>query len=595
MSDTTAERAESPAARRRRRAGRISAWVLGGILLLSLAALAWIGIRAALAYQHLDEARAAATDAGTVLADPASAPQLIATVSTHTAAARDLTGDPVWALAEQLPWVGPQLSAVSTVAATLDDVATTALTPLSSVAASFSLDSIRPTDGAIDLAVFTELESAASAAATALGAADSDLAGIDRTPLLAPVSRAVDEVAGLVHDAYGSVDALSRTATLLPAMLGRDGSRDYLIVFQNNAEWRSLGGIVGAMVLVHTEGGRVTLADQASTGDFPTYAEPVVGLTDEQIRLFGTQPATFVQNVTQIPDFTRDGPIMQAMWQREKGLTVDGVLSIDPVALSYLLQATGPVTLGNGIQLTADNAVQTLLNQVYIDHEDPRVQDAIFASAAAAVFEAIAGGRLDPSAFVSALATAGAEHRLLLWNADAEEQAVLDGTTLQGATDADADVTQFGVYANDATSSKMDFYMRLESGAAWCGADAALTVTLRSTAPADAADLPGYLTGGGTHGVPPGEVETMVYVYLPADGVLTSTTSTPAADTTVFGGGEDTGRQVLTWRTRLAPGEEVTLDLRVRAPRTETIAVRSTPTVHALVTEGFAPTCGNPE
>ena len=52
-----------------------------------------------------------------------------------------------------------------------------------------------------------------------------------------------------MHDAYGSVDALSRTATLLPAMLGRDGPRDYLIVFQNNAEWRSLGGIVGALAL----------------------------------------------------------------------------------------------------------------------------------------------------------------------------------------------------------------------------------------------------------------------------------------------------------------------------------------------------------
>lgn len=589
----TAETFESPTARRRRQAGRVSAWVLGAILLLAVAGTAWIGVRGYLAYQHLDDARASAANAATALADPASAPALIDDIAAHTSAAHGLTDDVVWKIGEQLPWIGPQLAAVSTIAASLDEVATTALTPLASVASSFSLDSIRPAGGAIDLSTFTELDSATTAAAAGLGSADADVAAIDTAPLVGPVAEAVDQVADLLHGAYVSVDALSRTTALLPPMLGQDGPRNYVIVFQNNAEWRSLGGIVGAMVLVHAEDGRVTLVDQASTGDFPAYDEPVLPLTDDEIRLFGTQPATFVQNVTQIPDFTRDGPIMQEMWQREKGITVDGVLSIDPVALSYLLEATGPVTLDSGVQLTSDTVVQQLLNQVYLDNEDPAVQDAIFASAAAAVFEKVTTGDLDPGAFVAALTKAGAEHRLLIWNADASEQSILDGTTLQGTPDAPPGVTEFGVYVNDGTSSKMSYYMQLESGAAWCGSDAALSVTIRNAAPGDAASLPSYLTGGGKHGIPPGEVETVAYVYLPADAELVSATSSPEQDSG-FGGGEDAGRRLLTWTTQLAPGEEATLDVRVRTPFTQEIATRATPTVNTLVTDKFAPTCVNP-
>lgn len=42
------------------------------------------------------------------------------------------------------------------------------------------------------------------------------------------------------------------------------------------------------------------------------------------------------------------------------------MLAVDPVALSYLLRATGSVTLPNGDHITSTNAVSVLLNQVYL-------------------------------------------------------------------------------------------------------------------------------------------------------------------------------------------------------------------------------------
>jgi len=572
--------------------------MLGGILLLTVLCAAWVGVRGFLAYGHLTNARAAAADATSVLSDPALAPRLISDVSSATSAARDLTSDVVWSAAEHLPWVGPQLAAVSSVAQAADDVASQALAPLSSVASSFSVDSIRPKDGAIDLAPFANLEDAARKSASGLGAANANVAAIDTAPLLGPVREAVAEFGELLAQAYTAADALKRTAILLPPMLGADEPRDYLVVFQNNAEWRSLGGIVGAMALIHTDHGQISLVTQASaSSDFRAYGEPVVPLTDEERRLFGSQPATYAQNVTQIPDFTRGAAIIQEMWQRNTGTTIDGVLSLDPVALSYVLDATGPVSLSTGETLTSENAVQLLLNEVYLKYEDPAVQDAFFASVASTVFEKISSGDLKPAAFVSALGRAGAEHRLMLWNSDEDEQAVLDGTTLQGAySTPDADTTDFGLFLNDATGAKLDYYAQVDTEIAWCSAqEAGLTVTLRNGAPADAASFPSYMTANGNYGVDPGDLKTVAYIYLPEDSTLLSSEATGTGRSPGLGGGTDAGRQVLTWTTTLSPGQEMTLDVRVKTPSMNPIVIQTTPTIHAQSAPALAPSCSSPE
>lgn len=575
---------ESLPAQQRRQAGRVMSWVLGGILILTVIAAAWIGVRAFLAYQYLIDARATAVKKVSALADPTTAAELIREVSAATAAARDLTSDVIWKAGEQVPWIGPQLAAVSSVSAALDDVASYSLTPLASAAASFPLDSISPQNGAINLSAFSELDGAASEGTSGLAAAASAVDRIDADPLVRPLRDAVDEVAHLLSQAHVAADALNRTTALLPPMLGADGPRDYLIVFQNNAEWRSLGGIVGAMVLVHTENGQITLGAQASSSDFTRYADPVVPMTDEEIRLFGRQPASYVQNVTQIPDFTRDAPIVQAMWERQTGNTIDGVLSLDPVALSYLLEATGPIPLPTGDELDAENAVQLLLNEVYLRYEDPRQQDAFFAAAAASVFSSLTSGDVDPAALVTALGRAGEEHRLMIWNAAPDEQSVLDGTTLQGILGpVDPDEAEFGVYLNDGTGSKMDYYMEVAAGVESCtSGESTLRVTLRSAAPADAASLPTYITGGGNFGIPPGEVETIAYIYLPENSALVSTRTPGQEEAPRLGGGTDAGRQVLVWTTRLAPGAEITLDVTVTTPDTDALTARVTPTVHGV-------------
>jgi hypothetical protein len=566
-----------------RTAGRILVWVLLALVIVTAVAAAWLGMRGYLAYSHLRAAESAARQLSADVGDPATAAAGIPAIAADTAAARSLTSDPIWAAAEALPWVGDQLAAVATVAASIDDVAGSALEPLVGLASDFSVDALRPTDGRFDLSGFTDMQSAAAAAAAETAEASADLDALDRTRLLPVLATSIDEVGGLLATVETAADAISRTTRLMPAMLGQDGPRNYLVVFQNNAEWRSLGGIVGAMAMIHTDGGSLALAAQGSSSDFTRYADPVSDIGPELTELMGAKPAQFIQNATQVPSFPLAAELSREMWARETGTQVDGVLSLDPVALSYLLEATGPITLPTGDVLTTENATQLLLNEVYQRYERPADQDAFFEAAAASVFAALAGGSADPTALIAGLARAGEENRLLIWNADETEQAVLDGTTLQGGLPVtDADETAFGVYVNDGTGSKMDYYMTLATGVAWCtdtegSPDATLTVTLRDDAPADAAALPDYITGAGGFGVAPGLTETITYLYLPEGSEVLARSATGGGSERGFGTGVDQGRTVLSWATVLRPGEEATASVRVRTPFTESLTARTTP------------------
>ncbi|MFG6503164.1 DUF4012 domain-containing protein [Microbacterium sp. P05] len=577
------------------------AWTLAAILLLTVLAAAWIGVRGFLAYGHLTAAQDAAAEVTESLDDPAAAATAIDRISADTAAARALTSDPIWQGAESVPWIGPQLSAVATVTAAVDDVAGSALRPLADVASSFSLDALRPQDGAIDVSLFRTLAPAARTGADGIAAAAASVDSIDTTALLAPLRTPIEDTGALLHSATDGADALARASELLPTMLGADGPRTYLVVFQNNAEWRSLGGIVGAMAVISTDGGRMSLVDQGSSSDFRRFTESVLPLPEEVAQVYGQRPGLFIQNVTQVPEFPLAAQLSQEMWARETGTRVDGVISLDPVALSYLLAATGPVTLPTGDVLTSDNAVEVLLSGVYQRYERPADQDLFFEVAAASVFQALSSGQADPTVMLEALAQAGDERRLLLWNSDPAAQAVLDGTTLQGGLPVtDADQTSFGVYLNDGTGSKMDYYLAAGTATAWCtdtegGADAALTVTLRNDAPADAASLPPYITGGGSYGVPVGVARTLAYIYLPAGAELVAAKAAGASVVDGFGGGTDQGRQILTWPTDLAPGETATLTIRVSTPQTATLQAALTPSVNALETSKLASACEIPQ
>lgn len=554
------------------RIARVASWCAAILLALVVVMSAWVGVRGALAYYHLAQMREAANAATSSLAtDPGAALVILERMGSETEQANELTSDPVWKAFEGVPWAGPQLNAFRVLAESADQLVRDSLLPLATAAQGSSIDSLKPVNGRIDTASLKLLAEPAEKAARSAAVSSRQVQNVDRLPLLEVVSRGVDQADDLFSRTSTALDALSRATAVLPSMLGEQGERNYLLLVQNNAEWRSLGGITGTAILLRTNQGSVSIAEtRSATSIYRDSSGPIVNLPEEVQRIYETRPARYFHNLTQIPDFTVDGPLAREMYESQTGVSVDGVLAIDPVVLSYLLKATGPVTLATGAEMTTQNAAATLMSDVYAQYPDPRDQDLFFASATGEVFDAFLSGKGSTSGMLSALARAADERRVLIWSARPEEQSLLEGSTLAGELpETDERTARFGVFLNDATGSKMSYYVSPRVTLAWSGCpdtaqpvrQLSLEVHLESSAPADAASaLPTYVTGNGVYGVAPGTASTVTNIYLPAGYELANAASSDGA---TYTSAQYQGRTVLTFGSSLPPGGSINISVSV--------------------------------
>jgi hypothetical protein len=569
-------------ARRLRRAVLLAGVVgVSGVVVLT-------GYQALQARDALQQAAVELDEVSAGLADGDTSTAREAVVSAQAAATRahEQTDGANWWLASRFPAVGDDVDAVRTVAGSVDRLSSEVLPAVVDAAGTLSPEELKPVNGRVDLAPIDEVAPDVVAAAEALGEEQAKVAGIDTSGLVADLQEPVRRLQEKLADAADLGDRASRAVRLLPPMLGADGKRTYVLMFQNNAEVRATGGIPGAFATVTAENGRISLEQQASAVDFGRFEKPALLLTPAEKRLFADKLGIYPQDTNLTPDFPRTAALVRAQWRRALGVSVDGVLSTDPVALAQVLQGTGPVRLPTGEGLTAENAVRLLLHEVYLSYPENERQDLFFEVAAERVFNALTRGQGDPRAALDGVAQAAGEGRLLVWSAHEDEQELLAGTTLSGAlTVRESEAPHVGVFLNDATASKMDYFLHYRAGVAAirCRGDRQtlrVTVRLRSTAPALAETrLPAAVTGpksaAGTN-----SFRTNVYVYLPSGGRL---------ETASLDGQEHAsnllkhrGRPVVVQTVELRPGQSRTLafDLVAGEGQVGDPALRVTPGVH---------------
>ncbi len=283
-----------------------------------------------------------------------------------------------------------------------------------------------------------------------------------------------------------------------------------------------------------------------------------------------------MQDVNLTPDFPTAASTAQQMWERQTGQRVDGVVSIDPVTLGYVLKATGPINISDTNSLTLEgttlptqlngaNVVKTLLSDVYKEIEKPEMQDLYFADVAQEVFSALAEGKGAAKGLLDGIAKGTSEGRVLLWSANVSEQSVISKYQVSGSISGPSVApAQFGVYFNDGTGAKMDYYVkRTVQLVKECPKDGYEQTTVRitstNTAPADAAtSLPPYVTGDGVFGVPPGSVQTNIVAYGPAQAHVE--TAKLDGQKTEFAPYFHGNRPVGVLAIRLAPGDSKTVD-----------------------------------
>ena len=457
--------------------------------------------------------------------DAAAAAPALAELQAQTGTAVAATRGPHWWIGANTPFVGESVRAVQTVASVVDTLATGALPSLADAVKVLEPSALVPRDGQIDTMPFIEVAPRVLAADDAVQDASAQLAAVDESRVIGRVAGPVTELKEMVARLGGTTELASKATQLLPGMLGAYGQRQYALLAQSPAEIRASGGHIGAVMLLTVDRGKITLGERIGGGKL--YSDtPVVPLTPDEELLFTDRLVTFGVSATMTPDFPRAAEITRAQWEKAFGQPLDGVISMDPVALGYVLKATGPVRMPDGTVLDSTNAARILLNDIY---RDPKrslgAQDEFFGDASERVFDALMTGRPNVSAGLAALMQAGNEGRWLVWSSDPREQAVLSGTPLSGELVGEREgAPVVGVFFNDASATKMSYYLdyavAVDGGVCRAGGVRELTTTVdvTSTAPAEAAGYPPYLSGQGQ--VTPGHSLTNVMVYSPAGGFI---------------------------------------------------------------------------
>ncbi len=517
-----------------RRPRRWGAWVAGalavGLVVLGVSAVlvlldarrAETSLRAAVVTVEKVQSGVLSGDADAV------APEL-ALLQEQTGVAVSNTDGPHWWIAAHTPVVGESVAAVQTLARVVDNLATSALPSLGEAIKVLDPSVLMPQQGKINARAFVDVVPSVIAADDAVQASQTQLASIDEEQVIGRVAGPVTELKAMVGKTAQMTELASKAAQLIPPMLGAYSQRQYVILAQSPAEIRATGGHPGAVLQLTTDNGQLSLGGRRGGGEL--FSEtPILPLTPQEELLFTDRLMTFGVDATLTPDFPRTAEITRAQWSKEFGADVDGVVAIDPVALGYLLEATGPVKMSDGSTLNSSNAAQVLLNGIYLDKRKTIAQqDDYFSEAADAVFESFLEGTPNVRAGMAALMRAAEEGRWLVWSADPREQSVLSGTALSGELVGEREGSPVvGVFLNDASATKMSYYLDYSvkvAGTKCLAGDArqlTTSVDITSTAPPEAAKYPPYLSGTGQ--VTPGHSLTNVMVYSPAGGRIENVT-----------------------------------------------------------------------
>ncbi|SDQ68458.1 DUF4012 domain-containing protein [Quadrisphaera sp. DSM 44207] len=368
-------------------------------------------------------------------------------------------------------------------------------------------------DGSVDVAALADVADRVRPAAAALAQARRRMAGVDAAGLPGPLAGPVSSASGAVTDLATTAQAAESALTVLPAALGAEGPRSYLVAFQNTAELRPTGGIIGAWALVGVEDGRTSLQQTGSNDDLEDLEGPVRDLGPEHAALYPPEQVAHSQNVNLSPHFPSAGLLLSDLWEAQGRPAPDGVVAVDPSGLAPLLAGEGEVVVPGGPSISAETVVDVLLRQAYEDFaaDNDARQEYLSAVVGTAFAEALGGGAFD-AAGLSGLLEAADDGHLVAWSAREDEQAALVRAGLSGALPEPAPDTA-GVYLTNVSASKLDYYLTeaVRTAGGCAGSPVTMQVVLHNDAPAR---VPEYVASK-VDGLPATTESLLVALYVP--------------------------------------------------------------------------------
>ncbi|MEU5844165.1 DUF4012 domain-containing protein [Rhodococcus sp. NPDC047139] len=392
-----------------------------------------------------------------------------------------------WRVAGAVPLLGSPFDSTRQMTTIVSGLTQQVLLPAVDAGSAVSPDQLILDGARINLAALREAAPVLETTSAAITELDEQAQNVDGT-WLGLIDDARTDLQSQVSELSGLLNNTSLAAQIAPAMLGADGPRSYFVGFQTNAEARGTGGLLGGFTVIRANNGAISVDDVTSNREFRFDYDPIDLGPDFQRAYGHSRPTQDFRNSNVSPHFPYAGQIWQSMWQQETGERVDGAIATDPVALSYVLDVVGDVTLAGGEKITAENVVELTQSTAYARFgDDQAARKRYLETIARTVVQKLTGSISRPQALLEAMGRAAGEGRLAVWSSVPQEQDVL-ATTPLGHVVPDDPAPYAHVVINNLGGNKLDYYLEreIEYTAGSCDGDtrdAKVTVRLTNGLP----------------------------------------------------------------------------------------------------------------
>ena len=315
--------------------------------------------------------------------------------------------------------------------------------------------------GTVNLTLLEQAAPAAQAVESRLALAQRYAQASNASFLLPPVQHARQSALADLLIARNDARAARAATELLPAALGANGPRTWLVGAANTAEERGRGGYLGDFATVQADRGAITLGTFQGTGSLPPLVTPpaIPPEYDAHYRQLGGLAAW--ANLTMSPSFPDGAQLFLSSLQSSGGPAAGGLIELDPTTLAYLMKVTGPVQVaGLPVPITADNVLAWSLNLIYTyDATSTSTRKATLADIAQAVWQKLLAGNVDPVGVARAFGRAIGEGRLFVYSSQPSEEALFNSLGITGSL-ANRPGDYLLVLNQNLGENKMDYFMQ---------------------------------------------------------------------------------------------------------------------------------------
>jgi hypothetical protein len=316
-----------------------------------------------------------------------------------------------------------------------------------------------------------------------------------------------------------SAERAGQGLKLAASLYGPPGTARWFLAFQNPAELRGTGGLIGEYGILESSPSGPKLDKIAHYTDLNDRTDQGVLLPKQLVGRYERYAIGRDWSAVNIPpDMPAVGRLITELYKDTTGDELHGVIAADPLAVAEILKVAGPIQVG-GAWFDADNVASETLVRAYVRYEaDNNARRAFLDEVARASFEAFRRAlSTKPIELIRALGGAAQARHVQVFVADPAGQRTVAGLGLSGSAAAPATGDYLMPVGINAGGNKLDAFLRRtvrwrvrlnEEGAA----QATAGFTLANDGPASG--LPRYIIGPYDSDYQAGQNEQIATLYV---------------------------------------------------------------------------------